>query len=771
MCGTTVTRTAEWSKALDDQFKTNMANDPSLKWQYFASPTGILRIYPGLQWDMLHCNNRPNMYDCRKKQWYIQAATYPKNVLILLDTSGSMIGTNLFVAEYAVPEIFKFLGDNDFFNVLTFGKDAKPINKCYGFELMPANWKNKRTVLEDISKIKPYGYADYNVTLHTVLDLLKKFRSQQGGSYCDFMLLIITDGAPENFDQIFGKYYKDNDFQIRIFPYLVGYDKSSLSSLRQMACHNNGYFTHLMNRASVRYRVLEQVHILNRPLAFHQDYHVAWTKAYYTGKLEKESSHLVCTISMAAHRKINGTATLLGVLATDIPLDDILDSIPINNIGVNGYIYMITNNGHTLIHPRFNPRYNEFGLEGLRPNYEGIDIDDLENSLAGRQVRAELINKTGSLAADRIVTPLFGMNRVLILSGTYYYAPIRETPYYLAAVLPSGYGHTSLKYPDVLQRRSHDAKYDAKSCGEALKRWMISATSISRTAAICSLLYSGIGVAESWRYCQHIQDNVGPHEMSQLDMLKAFVTDKHNDTISCDEELVTGVLYDAYHMAVIQPFWSEFRQFRKTTREGVIMTFVISKNGVLMEYWHEEAQGFHSKARNTIFKFSRVEFPDVYRRTVEQPPDDWLYSLPNNKSSMERDSIVIAATKAFRLNNAVLGVAGLLFKHSRFSENFNNFEDMSENCGKRYKRFFDCYLIDENAITLYADDESQVGQYLGLINGPVMSSLLKDKIFNVVELMDYNAVCKTHPPQTNSPASYRQSVSRLPAFVADNKLN
>lgn len=37
-----------WSEALDKTFESNWRNDPSLLWQYFASTTGFLRLYPGL---------------------------------------------------------------------------------------------------------------------------------------------------------------------------------------------------------------------------------------------------------------------------------------------------------------------------------------------------------------------------------------------------------------------------------------------------------------------------------------------------------------------------------------------------------------------------------------------------------------------------------------------------------------------------------------------------------------------------------------------------
>ena len=36
-----------------------------------------------------------DLYDCRRRVWYIQAAASAKDVVIVLDVSGSMIGNNI----------------------------------------------------------------------------------------------------------------------------------------------------------------------------------------------------------------------------------------------------------------------------------------------------------------------------------------------------------------------------------------------------------------------------------------------------------------------------------------------------------------------------------------------------------------------------------------------------------------------------------------------------------------------------------------------------
>ena len=59
------------------------------------------------------------MYDCRARQWYIQTAASPKDIVVLLDISGSMTGLRKGIALNVVHNILDTLNEDDYVTVMT----------------------------------------------------------------------------------------------------------------------------------------------------------------------------------------------------------------------------------------------------------------------------------------------------------------------------------------------------------------------------------------------------------------------------------------------------------------------------------------------------------------------------------------------------------------------------------------------------------------------------------------------------------------------------
>ncbi|CAL4137110.1 unnamed protein product, partial [Meganyctiphanes norvegica] len=157
-----------WSENLDKTFMTNYESDPTPSWQYFASSTGFLRQYPGTTWD----NGDPDLNDARLKSWYREAATSPKNMVVLLDISSSMNGIHMEIAKHVIIIILDTLTENDFFNVLTFNDETKELVSCFDNILAQAHpaiideFKNSLNLIETANMANFTKSLSYAFELH-----------------------------------------------------------------------------------------------------------------------------------------------------------------------------------------------------------------------------------------------------------------------------------------------------------------------------------------------------------------------------------------------------------------------------------------------------------------------------------------------------------------------------------------------------------------------------------------------------------------------------
>lgn len=159
-----------WTHHLDEVFKKNLEDDPLLKWQYFCSSTGFFKFYPGSRVflfqhsPLLYVGYNFYQFYCRccvggsarrlktglfrlsfhclvrwtevflstiaivasSFNWrlflpfkrYVGAASYPIEMIILADKSGSMKGRRNTICNATISELLNTLTDDDFFNVI-----------------------------------------------------------------------------------------------------------------------------------------------------------------------------------------------------------------------------------------------------------------------------------------------------------------------------------------------------------------------------------------------------------------------------------------------------------------------------------------------------------------------------------------------------------------------------------------------------------------------------------------------------------------------------
>ncbi|XP_034237810.1 voltage-dependent calcium channel subunit alpha-2/delta-3 isoform X4 [Thrips palmi] len=277
-----VMRAIKWSQDLDRIFIHNYRGDPFLSWQYFGSSSGFMRQFPAMQWKQ----DPVDLYDCRTRSWYIEAAASPKDVLILVDNSGSMTGMRREIARHVVNNILDTLGNNDFVNILTFADDVMEVVPCFKETLVQANLANIRELKMGMEDMETNSIANFSLALTRAFDILQMYRGARLGACCNQAIMLITDGVPYNFKEIFEEYnwrsmQPEGFMPVRVFTYLIGREVADVREVKWMACANRGYYVHLSTLAEVREQVLHYVPVMARPLVLGRVEHpIIWTPVY-----------------------------------------------------------------------------------------------------------------------------------------------------------------------------------------------------------------------------------------------------------------------------------------------------------------------------------------------------------------------------------------------------------------------------------------------------------------------------------------------------------
>ncbi|PSN32817.1 Voltage-dependent calcium channel subunit alpha-2/delta-4, partial [Blattella germanica] len=232
----------------------------------------------GVIWE--HSTDNVDMFDCRMRLWYIEASTSPKDVIILVDNSGSMAGKRHEIARHLVNNILETLGSNDFVTVLKFNNRIKSVVECFNDTLVQANLGNVRDLKLAIKSLKAEEMANFELALTTAFDLLQRAENESEGASCNRAIMLITDGLPDYYKEIFDKYNGYFAMGVRMFMYLIGEEDPVAREMQWIACKNNGYYVPLKTSAEVREKVLRYMPVMSRPLVLAKERPINWSPVY-----------------------------------------------------------------------------------------------------------------------------------------------------------------------------------------------------------------------------------------------------------------------------------------------------------------------------------------------------------------------------------------------------------------------------------------------------------------------------------------------------------
>ncbi|XP_034938366.1 voltage-dependent calcium channel subunit alpha-2/delta-3 isoform X2 [Chelonus insularis] len=792
--GPAVEEAIGWSEALDDVFRQNYQSDPALSWQYFGSITGMLRQYPAMQWKTAQnpTDDAADLYDCRIRSWFIEAATCSKDMIILVDSSGSMTGMGYTIAKAVVNSILDTLSNNDFVTVLQYTNETDEVVPCFKDKLIQATPENLQTFRNMMEKLDPLEVANLTDAFTRAFSILKTYRESRGcgpDTPCNQLIMLVTDGVASNISEVFDVWNRQENgtaIPVRVFTYLLGREVTNVREIQLMACENRGYYTHVHTQEEAQEQVLKYIPVVARPLVLQGYYHpVVWTHTYTDVSLAKgedvrqdpgifnttswQEYRLLTSVSIPAFdRKGNRNnetrrANLLGVAGTDVPIEAIEKLTLPYKLGVNGYAFIVSNNGYVILHPDLRPVSDG----KLKLNYNSVDLTEVEILDDGKgprdpgpevlELRQALVDhQHGSLKNVPVKFHYDDSRRVMLEKRDYYYAPLPGTPFGIAVAIPN-YGKTWIKVTNEIEKNRQAginiSDFFSNDRWRVHPGWVycrfhyLEGHEFPNPEAEVRYFLWKLGQPD-WKWSdQYMAYDISLEDEDEPDCGRTVL---EHDDYYCNEELMQVLVFDA--KATNESFAGEFK-YKDEYTEGlasiykVFLRFVATQSGFTR--WQYIESDFLEEVRESM------EFGDLHRRAVNEPwykgaifqhqinPDSVSLTVPWNAGP---DATVTASMAIFPRDggkNASAAVVGFQMPMTAVYQRFIDITSVTSNpemdCSHAW---MDCYLIDQNGFVVLSEAHNDTGQFLGTVEGAVMKSMVLQGYFSAVEIYDYQGLCK-----------------------------
>jgi len=208
---------------------------------FFGGPTGLLRRFPGTA--IKDCGT----YDPRIRPWYTSATSGPKDVVIVIDVSGSMGNYGrLDIAKRAAITVLNTLGFADYVNVITFASTAQIIGSSS--YLIQAKIDVITELTQIINSVGISGSTNYESAFKLAFDLITRSSLLEYSTNCQKAILFLTDGditEGVKGSDLLALIKQLNTYNATIFMYTLGSAVSDTgkAECKAIACATNGLYT------------------------------------------------------------------------------------------------------------------------------------------------------------------------------------------------------------------------------------------------------------------------------------------------------------------------------------------------------------------------------------------------------------------------------------------------------------------------------------------------------------------------------------------------
>ncbi|XP_034075067.1 voltage-dependent calcium channel subunit alpha-2/delta-2-like [Gymnodraco acuticeps] len=722
-----------WTQALEKVFMENSQEDPSLLWQAFGSATGVTRYYPASPWKT---PNKIDLYDVRRGPWYIQGASSPKDMVILVDVSGSVSGLTLKLIKASVEDLLDTLSDDDYVNVARFNEKAEAVVPCFK-HLVQANVRNKKIFKDAVFQMQAKGTTDYKSGFHFAFNqLLNKTNVPRAN--CNKIIMLFTDGGEDRAQDVFMQYNWPNK-TVRVFTFSVGQHNYDVTPLQWIACTNKGYYFEIRSICAIRINTQEYLDVLGRPmvLAGSEAKQVQWTNVYQdalglgmvvTGTLP------VFNLTMDGNSQ---NQLILGVMGVDVHLDEIKRLTPRYNLGANGYIYAIDPNGYLLLHPNLQPKLVNF-LEPVTLDFLDAEVEDVNKE----EIRRQMIDgRPGEMQVKTLVKSI-DEQYIDDVYRSYTWTPINGTDYSLGLVLP-----TYNEY--FIQADLSDVMLQLQYMQSLLPS---------------SFESSGHVFLAPREYCKrlHLSDN----NTQFLQNFLSLMLEISPESDECDQGLIHNLILDS---RIIGQLASRVWKDKDLNSYGFLAVFASTDGGITRvfpniaaELWDEDPEPFNS---------------NYYRRSLDNK--GYMFRAPSRSSlddlvGGENGTVGILVSSAVEVNlggkllkPSVVGVKldleAWVDKFKILASNVSDSRQGSQKCGPSRSCEMDCevntddllcYLLDDGGFLVMSnqrDHWKKIGLFFGDVDPYLMHALYNNSIFNRRQSFHFQSACEpVNDSQTGS---------------------
>ncbi|KAK7915976.1 hypothetical protein WMY93_011737 [Mugilogobius chulae] len=643
----------------------------------------------------------PRQSHLKIEEGYIQGASSPKDMVIIVDVSGSVSGLTLKLMKTSVIEMLDTLSDDDYVNVARFNEKADAVVPCFK-TLVQANVRNKKIFKEAVMHMQAKGTTDYKSGFTFAFEQLLNETSAPRAN-CNKMIMMFTDGGEDRAQEIFEKYNWPNK-TVRVFTFSVGQHNYDVTPLQWMPVPTKAsYYFEIPSIGAIRINTQEYLDVLGRPMVLAGPIakQVQWTNVYQ----DALGLGLVITGTMPVFNLTADTASaqnqlILGVMGVDIAINEIKKKTPTYRLGANGYTFAIDPNGYVLLHPNLRPKIINF-REPVTLDFLDAEMEDNNKE----EIRRQMID--GRSGQRKIKTLIKSVDERYIDESlrTYTWTPVEGTDYSLGLVLPTySENHIKANLSDQILQVQYFKDFESLLPN--------------------SFESEGHVFIAPREYCNDLElSNNNTEFLLNFIALMEKVTP---DSKQCDNLLLHNLILDT---GIIRQLVEKVWKNKDLNTYGFLAVFAATDGGVTRvfpnkaaETWEEDPEPFNA----SFYRRSLDNKGYIFRAPYRTARDEFL--------NPENDTVGILVSTAVEITvggktvkPAVVGVKldleAWVDKFKILASNHTDSRQSSNQCGPNRNCEMDCeansddlvcYLVDDGGFLIMSnqkEDWNKVGMF------------------------------------------------------------